>query len=74
MFFRAVGFFQKAPTALKNILALIIWGQIGTVSVVQPFRFDFYGTEHPVPNFVKEAKGTRKFLSSLKQVTSFYVT
>ena len=45
--------FQRREFFLKHILDLPIWGQICTVSVLQPFPSDFFYTEHPLPNFVK---------------------
>ena len=41
---------EKKLPPLKRILALPTWGQICTVSVLQPFLSDFFQMEHPVKN------------------------
>ena len=45
-FSNCVLFFKKLPP-LKCILALPTWGQICTISMLQPFLSDFYQMEHP---------------------------
>ena len=39
---------KKEVLPLKCILALPTWGQICTVSVLQPFTFDNFQSEQPV--------------------------
>ena len=59
-------FSKKKLPPLKRILALPTWGQICTVSVLQPFLSDFFQMKHPVFIFLNETKTCCKHFTRFK--------
>ena len=66
-------FFKKKLLPLKHILAFTTQGLKCTISVLQPFTFDIFQSEHPVWNLCKKQYQRYDCILRILLITSIFI-